>query len=168
MSVLVNMLHSSSIIVYVFLRWLNLNISRFRCHLVVSFLFFFIITYCRWTSLYSHREVVSQLWKLQLWHWSYIITFVTFSSNVNCTEETVYCWWFFFAEGHSALCLLQQEQGKKGGSTFAQLYSILSVDGWKLFFVFFVLASKSLNYSIDMACQTQRVLVSFGIFEANC
>lgn len=36
---------------------------------------------------------------------------------------------FFFAEGHSALCLLQQEQGKKGGSTFAQLYSILSVDG---------------------------------------
>lgn len=44
---------------------------------------------------------------------------------------------FFFAEGHSALCLLQQEQGKKGGSTFAQLYSILSVDGWKLFFVFF-------------------------------
>lgn len=40
MSVLVNMLHSSSIIVYVFLRWLNLNISRFRCHLVVSFFFF--------------------------------------------------------------------------------------------------------------------------------
>lgn len=40
MSVLVNMLHSSSIIVYVFLRWLNLNISRFRCHLVVSFFLF--------------------------------------------------------------------------------------------------------------------------------
>lgn len=39
MSVLVNMLHSSSIIVYVFLRWLNLNILWFRCHLVVSFFF---------------------------------------------------------------------------------------------------------------------------------
>lgn len=37
MSVLVNMLRSSSIIVYVFLRWLNLNILWFRCHLVVSF-----------------------------------------------------------------------------------------------------------------------------------